>query len=355
MRKLRRSLVLIVAVVAVFGAGYLILGGTPEESPIVGTPSAVAQPEVPEDEPVAQVASTVGPSAVEVDVPGANGERGGVGSGVIYREDGYVVTNNHVVRGAGEVEIVFADGSRETGEVVGGDEVTDLAVVRVDRNDLPAANLADSGGLVVGQMAVAIGSPQGLQSTVTAGVVSGLNRELPPELTGGAQSALVDLIQTDAPISPGNSGGALANRDGEVIGINVAYLPPGQTGADSIGFAIPSNTVSQVADQLIENGEAVHPYLGISLGDLTPEAAEQFGLEADAGAVVGEVIPGEPAAQAGVEVEDVIVAIDSEEVESSGDLLSALRRYAPGDTVTLTVLRNGEEIDLQVRLGEREN
>ena len=310
---------------------------------------------ISEDEPVAQAASTVGPSAVQIDVLGNDNEGGGqgVGSGVVYREDGYIVTNNHVVEGAGEVEVVFADGSREAAEVVGGDELTDLAVLRVDRNDLPVATFADSGGLTPGQMAVAIGSPQGLQSTVTAGVVSGLNREFPARLSGGGQGALVDLVQTDAPISPGNSGGALANREGEVIGINVAYAPPG-SGAESLGFAIPSNTAISVADQLIESGEVAHPYLGVSLGDLTPEAAERFGLQADSGAVVAEALPGEPAAQAGVEAEDVVTTVDSEEIESSGDLLSVLREYAPGDTVTLTVLRDGEEVAFEVRLGERE-
>ena len=259
------------------------------------------------DEPVARVASTVGPSAVQIDVAGAQtgGQGGGqgVGSGVIYREDGYIITNNHVVEGAGEAEVVFADGSREPAEVIGGDALTDLAVLRVDRNDLPAADFADSGDLTPGQMAVAIGSPQGLQSTVTAGVVSGLNREFPAQLSGGGQGALVDLVQTDAPISPGNSGGALASRDGEVIGINVAYVPPG-SGAESLGFAVPSNTATSVADELIESGEVAHPYLGVSLGDLTPEAAEQFGIQADSGAVIAEVLPGEPAAQAGVEAED---------------------------------------------------
>ncbi len=313
------------------------------------------------DEPAARAASRVGPSAVQIDVLGNGGEGGGqggqggqgVGSGVVYQEDGYVITNNHVIEGADEVEVVFADGSREAAEVVGRDELTDLAVLQVDRNDLPAAGFADSGGLKPGQMAVAIGSPQGLQSTVTAGVVSGLNREFPARLSGGGQGALVDLVQTDAPISPGNSGGALANRDGEVIGINVAYAPPG-SGAESLGFAIPSNTASSVADQLIESGEVAHPYLGLSLGDLTPEAAERFGLQADSGAVISEATPGGPAARAGIEAEDVVTAVDSAEIGSSGDLLSALREYAPGDDVTLTVLRDGEEISFGVRLGERE-
>ena len=309
-----------------------------------------------ENEPVTQVASTVGPSAVQIDVSENDdeGDGQGVGSGVIYREDGYVVTNNHVVEGADEVEVVFADGSRETAQVVGNDELTDLAVLQVNRNDLPAAEFADSGDLVPGQMAVAIGSPQGLQSTVTAGIVSGLNREFPAELSGGQQNALIDLIQTDAPISPGNSGGALANRDGEIIGINVAYLPPGQTGAESIGFAISSNTAISVADQLIESGEVAHPYLGVSLSDLTPEAADQFGLPADSGSVVTEVVPNEPAAEAGIEAEDVVTVVGSEEIEGSGDLLTVLREYEPGENVKVTVLRDGQDETLDVTLGERD-
>ncbi len=350
-RKLSWLFTAILAIVVVI-AILLVTNG--ESSREAGAQTSSETSDAPENEPVARVASTVGPSAVQIDVRGDDGNEGGVGSGVIYSEDGYVVTNNHVVEGANEAEVVFADGSREPAEIVGGDEVTDLAVLRVDRNDLPAADFADSGDLVPGQMAVAIGSPQGLQSTVTAGVVSGLNRELPAELTGGAQSSLVDLVQTDAPISPGNSGGALVDRAGEVIGINVAYLPPGQTGAESIGFAISSNTVISIADQLIENGEVSHPYLGISLSDLTSQAAEQFDLPADSGAVVAEVVPGEPAAQAGIQAEDIITTVGSVEIQSSGDLLTELREYEPGETVEVTVLRGGQEQTFDMRLGERD-
>jgi serine protease Do len=277
-----------------------------------------------------------------------------LGSGVIYREDGYVVTNNHVVEGADAVEIAFADGTTEEGEVVGTDPTTDLAVVRVNRDGLPAASFDDGRSLVVGQLTVAIGSPSGFQSTVTSGVLSAVGREFPAELTGGRQeSSLVDLLQTDAPISPGNSGGALADRDGEVIGINVAYLPPQETGAEGIGFAIPSYTVVSVADQLIESGEARHPYLGVSVSDLNPEVADRFGASAESGALIAEVEPGGPADAAGIEAGDVVTTLGSVEVRSSGDLLSALRRYGPDETVDITVLRGGEESRLDVRLGER--
>jgi S1-C subfamily serine protease len=238
---------------------------------------------------------------------------------------------------------------------VGSDPSTEIAVVKVDRNDLPSAKFSENHDLAVGQPAVAIGSPSGFQSTVTAGVISGLNRELQASLTGGRQQdpALAGLIQTDAAISPGNSGGALANLDGEVIGINVAYLPPQQTGAENIGFAIPSDTTVSVADQLIENGRATHPYLGISLADLTPEAARQFGISVDSGAIVANLESGGPADDAGLESGDVITALDSNEIKDSGDLLSALRSYQPGDNVTLTVDRNGDERNIDVRLGER--
>ena len=322
--------------------------------------------DVPEDEPIAQVAAQVSPSVVQVNVQAVQetqfgpqqGE--GVGSGVIYRSDGYIVTNNHVVAPPGaspaeEVNIAFADGSTERAEVVGRDPSTEIAVVRVDRDNLPAARFREGSDLLVGQLAVAIGSPSGFQSTVTSGVISGLNREVPAEYTGGRQDrALVDLIQTDAAISPGSSGGALVDRSGEVVGVNVAYLPP-ETRAESIGFAIPSNTAISVADQLIESGRVSGPYLGIRNAELTPEIAGQFGLSGETGVIVVEAEPGGPAEDAGLRREDVITALDSTEIEGSGDLLGALRDYQPGDTVTLTILRGGtgaEEM-VEVELGER--
>ncbi len=311
--------------------------------------------------PVAEVAAEVEPSVVQVNVeaiettPFGSEPREGLGSGVIYREDGYIITNNHVVEGASEVNVAFADGSIEEGEVVGGDPSTDIAVVRVDRDDLPAADFAEDLDLRLGQLAVAVGSPSGFQSTVTSGVISGLGREIPAELTGGLQQdpALVDLIQTDAPISPGNSGGALANRSGEVVGINVAYLPPGQTGAVDIGFAIPSPTAISVADQLIEDGEADHPYLGVSLTTLTPQIAESFGVAVQSGALVVNVDPNGPAAAAGLEPGSVITGIDGQKVEDVGDLLAALRGYGPGDEVEITAATEGEARDVSVQLGER--
>lgn len=310
---------------------------------------------------MALVAAQVGPSVVQVNVEVAQQtplgpQRGeGVGSGVIYRESGYIITNNHVVEGASEVGVSFADGTTESAEIVGTDPNSEIAVLRVDRDGLPAATF-DEEDLLVGQLAVAIGSPSGFESTVTSGVVSAVGREFPPELTGGdeqATRALVDLVQTDAAISPGNSGGALANRDGEVIGINVAYLPPSQTGAVNLGFAIPSDTAISIADQLIETGEVSSPYLGIRTSDLSPEDAERFGLTVDSGALVESVEPGSAAQEAGVRRGDIITALDDSPVESSGDVLGALRDYQPGDTAELTVFRGGDERTLTVTLDER--
>lgn len=277
----------------------------------------------------------------------------GQGSGVIYREDGYIVTNAHVVSESEEVEVTFADGSTERGRVIGADEFTEVAVIKVDRGNLPAADFS-GGEPLAGQLAVAIGSPSGFESTVTSGIVSGLGREIPPELTGGErQEALVDLIQTDAAISPGSSGGPLANRDGRVIGLNVAYLPPAQTGAQNVGFAIPASTVNSVADQLIQGRQAQAAYLGISTTDLSQEVARQFDIQAESGALVAEIAEEGPASRAGLQRGEVVTAIEDNRIQNSGDLLGALREYQPGQQVRLTLTSEGEERQVEVRLGER--
>ena len=353
-----------------FGSGAVLLcvalvlvAGCSEEGGIREPNFAQAPAQrVPADEPVAQVASQVGPSVVQVNVdvtqntPFGPQSEEGIGSGVIYRDDGYIVTNNHVVEGATDLSVAFADGTTEPAEVVGRDPRTEMGVIRVDRNDLPAAKFNEDEDLVVGQLAVAIGSPSGFESTVTSGVISGIGREFPAEFTGGdpaATSALTDLIQTDAAISPGNSGGALADRDGEIIGINVAYLPPSETGAVNIGFAIPSDTAISVADQLIETGRVSSAYLGVRTTDLSPEDAERFGLPVESGAIVEQVEAGSGADAAGVRRGDIIVRLGDDPIENAGDLFGALRDYQPGDTVELTVIRDGEEQTLDVTLGER--
>ena len=317
---------------------------------------------IPEDEPVARVAAAVGPSVVQINfevsqqTPYGTNEGEGLGSGVIYRENGYVITNDHVVRDASGIEVAFGDGETAPAELVGADPYSEIAVLKVDRGDLPAATFKTDEPPIVGQLAVAIGSPAGFEATVTSGVVSAVGRDFPLELTGTdrqTRQALSDLIQTDAAISPGNSGGALVDRDGNIIGINVAYLPPSETGAVNLGFAVPADTAVSVADQLIETGEASTPYLGVGTIPLTPEVADQFGLAVESGELVDSVEPGTGAEAAGVRRGDVITAIEGTPVESYGDLLGTLRDYQPGDTVSLTVVRDGEERTLDVTLGER--
>jgi serine protease Do len=343
----------------------ILLTGCSETDPgpkAENTAKAPPQASIPADEPVAKVASKVGPSVVQVNVRAVREtplgtQRGeGLSSGVIYRSDGYIVTNNHVIEGATGVNVAFADGTIEEASIVGTDPNTEIAVIKVNRNDLPAATFEDGDAPVVGQLAVAIGSPSGFESTVTSGVVSGVGREFPPELTSGGsaeRNALTDLIQTDAAISPGNSGGALADRDGEIIGINVAYLPPAETGAVNLGFAVPSDTAVSVADQLIEKGEVTTPYLGVVTTDLSPEDAGRFDLPIDSGALVVRVVPGSPAREAGVRKGDIITALGDARIVGYGDLLGALRDHEPGDRVTLTIFRNTEEKKLEVTLGER--
>jgi serine protease Do len=348
--------VLAIALAAVMLAGcsqrQTASQGNNEAADVSSGASSEVTSRIPADEPVALVASEVGPSVVQVNVravqetPFGTQKGEGVGSGVIYRSDGYVITNNHVVADATGVNVAFADGTTERASVVGTDPNTEIAVLKVD--DLPAARF-DENTPVVGQLAVAIGSPSGFESTVTSGIVSGVGREFPPELIGSGSEAraLVDLIQTDAAISPGNSGGALADRDGRIIGINVAYLPPAQTGAENLGFAV------SVADQLIDTGRVSTAYLGVVTTDLSPEDASKFDLPVDSGALVEQVMQDSAAADAGVRKGDIITALGDARVERYGDLLGALRDYAPGDTVTLTVFRDGDERKLEATLGEK--
>ena len=275
---------------------------------------------------------------------------GGEGSGVVWSADGVVVTNHHVIAGATEVEVVFADGDRLAAEVIASDPRSDLAVLRVDRDGLPAAQFADELP-EVGSLAVALGNPLGFENSATAGIVSGLHRAIP----GAAEQApaLVDLIQTDAPISPGNSGGALIGADGRVIGINVAYIPPAAS-AVSIGFAIPAPTVSQVVQELLETGRVRHAALGVRPVTLTQQIAQRFDLAVDRGALIVGVAPGGPADEAGVEEGDIVTAIDGAPIASAEDLLGELRRHDPGDEIVLEVVRDGETQEVRVTLGELE-
>jgi serine protease DegQ len=274
----------------------------------------------------------------------------GTGSGVVWSADGVVVTNAHVVGTFRRVEVAFFDGQRVPGQVRATDPDTDLAVVEVDRDGLQPATFQPALP-VVGELAVAMGSPLGFQNTITAGIISGLHREIPGSAEQGIRS-LVDLIQTDAAISPGNSGGALVNGRGEVVGINVAYIPPEQ-GAVAIGFAIPGATAVDVVGQLLRDGRATHSYLGVQPVQVTREVAAELGLDQARGVVLLEVVEGGPAAQAGLRPGDVIVRIDGAAVDTVEDLFGELRKRKPGTQARVTYVRDGREQQTTVTLADR--
>jgi serine protease DegQ len=297
---------------------------------------------------IPELLADVQPSVVSIDLVTEAGP--GAGSGVIVRSDGLVVTNAHVVSVAEQVIVVLADGTRLEGTVEAADPFTDLAIVRVDRTGLPAATIAERYP-TVGEPVVAVGNPLGFENTVTSGIVSGIQRSIPGSASQAGQ-ALVDLVQTDAAISPGNSGGGLVDSTGEIIGINVAFIPP-VSGAVNLGFAIPGPTVSDVVEELLEDGEVDHPFLGLQLSTVTPQITEQLDIDAAAGAAVLDVVADGPAAQAGLEPGDVVVEAAGRDIRDVGQLLTVLRRFEAGDELPLTVNRDGEELAGTVELGSR--
>ena len=322
-------------------------GGTGQETGTIAPtdPASAGSPASGGFDEIPETIADVQPSVVTILVRGPQGA--GSGSGVIWDDDGRIVTNNHVVAGAQELEVALVTGAELSARVLGTDERTDLAVIEIDREGLPAAEFADHLPRV-GDLAIALGSPLGLANTASAGIISALHRDLP---SGGQTPALVDLLQTDAAISPGNSGGALVAGDGTVIGINVAYIPP-EARAVSIGFAIPAPTVHDIVPELIESGRVEHAYLGVQPAPVTEELSRSFDLGVDEGALVQAVPPNTPAARAGIRQGDVIVALDGEPIATVEDLYASLRRFDPGETVAVTVVREGERSDVDVRLGE---
>jgi len=275
------------------------------------------------------------------------------GSGVIVdAARGHILTNNHVVEGADSITVKLADGREMDAKIVGTDPPTDLAVIRIDADELPEARLGDSDAIEVGEWVIAIGNPFGrLNLTVTSGVVSAKGRS--GFSTAGYTPTYQDYIQTDAAINPGNSGGPLVNLKGEVIGINSVILSPTGTFA-GYGFAIPSNMAREVMKQLAEKGSVTRGYLGFFVQDLTPELAEGFGLPKDTkGVAVPQVEPGSAAEKAGLEPNDVVVKINGKPVTSVKQLRNLVAGIAPGTKVTLTVLRNGKKLQLTATLTER--
>ncbi len=272
----------------------------------------------------------------------------GTGSGVILRSDGHIITNNHVVEDASEIEVTLASGERLPATVVGRDPETDVAVIKVDKNDLPAAVIGSVKTVQVGELAVAIGSPLGLEQSVTAGIISALGRRVDRPEGGGP---LIDMIQTDAPVTQGNSGGALIDAEGALIGINSAIGASPEVGAEGVAFAIPIDVAVAVAEELINSGRATHPWLGVSGANITPEVEEQFGIAQ--GAFIMEIVPNAPADAAGMEQNDIVVSFDGEKIETMDDLIVAIREHRVGEQVSLVVVRDGERQTLRATLGDK--
>lgn len=283
----------------------------------------------------------------------------GVGSGVIIDQDGHILTNNHVIEGASGLTVRLADGRELPAEIVGQDPQTDLAVIRVVADDLTVAAIGSSDDLEVGEWVVAIGNALGLVGgpTVTTGVVSAVGRTVqePPGPTGAPGPFLFDLVQTDAPINPGNSGGPLLNLDGEVVGINTLVAGGGAIPAQGIGFAIAIDTAMPLAEEMIETGRVVHPYLGILYVPLNALVAAQIGSPRSEGALVREVLPGSPAADAGLQPGDVIVGVEGDPIEGESDLPRALDQFDVGDEVTLEIARGEETLEVTAVLRQAPN
>jgi serine protease Do len=268
----------------------------------------------------------------------------GVGSGFIITPDGYILTNAHVVDGASEVTVKLSDKRELEAKVVGVDTMTDIAVVKVDAKNLPVVKVGDPDDTRVGEWVAAIGSPFGMDHTVTAGIVSAKSRNLPSE-------TLVPFIQTDVAVNPGNSGGPLFNMAGEVIGVNSQiYSTTG--GYMGMSFAIPIDVAMKVKDQLVEHGKVTRGRMGVTVQEVTPTLAKSFGLEKARGALVSNVDADGPAAQSGLKAGDVVVGFDGKKIESSGELPAIVAGTKPGETVNVKIVRGGEEQDLKLTVGE---
>ena len=317
------------------------------------------------------------PAVVNIDVAGGtNLTEFGSGSGFVIDMDGHIVTNNHVVEGADEIDVTFADGTVAVAKVIGRDTYSDLAVIKVDVDASKLAPLAlgDSDQTKVGQRVVAIGNPFGLVGTMTVGIISGKGRTLPADSPSGSSSfSNPDILQTDAAINPGNSGGPLLNSAGEVIGVNAAIRTDGTNRANSgVGFAIPSNTVKRIATQLLKNGQVSYPYLGVSVDTnnfTIGELASALKLPVKQGVLIASVIDGGPAARAGLKGGDrqvvvrgipvraggdILIAIDGDPINSFDEMIAYLAAHKQvGQTVTATIIRGSDTLQVPVTLDER--
>ena len=269
----------------------------------------------------------------------------GLGSGVIVSSDGFILTNSHVVDDADSLKVTLSDGRVLTAKVIGKDQKTDIAVIKVDVRDLPAVTFADSDDVQVGDRVLAVGNPFGIGETVTSGIVSGTGR------SGATGLDYEDFIQTDAAINPGNSGGALVDLQGRLIGLNTAILSR-SGGFQGIGFAIPANLARHVIDSLVSSGKVVRGYLGVTIQDISPDLADQFQLKSNSGAVVADVKPDAPAAVGGLKSGDVVTAFDGKPLKDSRQLKFAVAATEPGKKVTLGFLRDGKADTATVTIGD---
>jgi serine protease Do len=275
-----------------------------------------------------------------------------LGSGVLVSADGYILTNNHVIKNATSIKVMLSDTRTFTAKVVGADPQTDVAVVKIEGKDLPTASLGDSSTLHVGDIVMAFGNPFGLNFTMTRGAVSALNRS-----EGGIED-IQNFIQTDAPINPGNSGGALVNVQGQVVGINTAIVsgqsgPGGEGGFIGIGFAIPINMAKHVMEDLVKTGKVSRGYLGAEIRSLDEGLAHAFEVPDTSGALIEDVTPGGPAAQAGLKNGDVVRKFNGQSVADAGQLIALVTETNPGTVATLDILRDGKPLTVKVTLGER--
>jgi len=292
-----------------------------------------------EEQRIVAAVKAVSPAVVSVN-PGHGG------SGVIIRQDGVILTNDHVI-GDGPVSVTMVDGRKLTARVLGRDEQLDLAVIQVPRQGLPVAQRADSDRLEVGQTAIAVGDPLGLERTVTRGVVSATHRRLNDSRTG-----LEDMIQTDAAINPGNSGGPLIDSSGRVIGINTLIIAGRDGSPRGLGFAIPINTAHDMIQNIDRPGHFTRPQLGVFLTDITPDIAAEFRMTVQDGALVARVAPDSAADRAGIEPGDIVTRLNGERIHGSAEMRQALRAMKPGAKVELRILRDGRTFDTSARLEE---
>jgi serine protease Do len=330
----------------------------PQPTPVQIQANEISVTEV--DTAVTKAVESVGPSVVTVvsTIPGGTTLLGRLpdqtasGSGAIISTDGYILTNNHVVEGATQVDVILADGTQLPAKLVGTDIYADLAVLQA-QGEMPAvATLGNSDGLKPGETVIAIGSPLGdFVNTVTVGVVSALGRVIDT----GQGYQMEDLIQTDAAINQGNSGGPLVNLAGEVIGINTLIVRGGGFGsavAEGLGFAIPVNTARAIADQIIEKGYVARPYLGIRWLTVTPRLASSYDLPVEWGVFVSEIGSDSPAARGGVRQGDIITRIGDIDLDENHSFINALFTYEPGETIPLEIVRGGQKLEVRVTLGE---